>query len=110
MYFAVDWTKRIDFDLLRRERTKSLNEQIRKHGLDALLCFKAENLRYMMGYRPLWWPISFLTRNAWQWIKSLFSSPRADVLNGVGTPCIGCPRKTFGPWQPWRIQESLKLK
>jgi hypothetical protein len=93
MYFAVDWTKRIDFDLLRRERTKSLNEQIRKHGLDALLCFKAENLRY-----------------TWQWIKSLFSSPRADVLNGVGTPCIGCPRKTFGPWQPWRIQESLKLK
>ena len=64
MYFSVDWTGRIDFDLLRRERTKSLNEQIKKHGLDALLCFKAENLRYMTGYRPLWWPISFLTRNA----------------------------------------------
>ena len=28
MHFAVDWTKRIDFDLLRKERTKSLNEQI----------------------------------------------------------------------------------
>ena len=64
MDFAVDWTKRIDFDLLRKERTKSLNEQIKKHGLDAILCFKAENLRYMTGYRPLWWPISFLTRNA----------------------------------------------
>ena len=64
MDFAVDWTKRIDFDLLRRERTRSLNEQIKKHRLDALLCFKAENLRYMTGYRPLWWPISFLTRNA----------------------------------------------
>jgi len=64
MDFAVDWTKRIDFDLLRTERTKSLNEQIKKYGLDALLCFKAENLRYMTGYRPLWWPISFLTRNA----------------------------------------------
>jgi Xaa-Pro aminopeptidase len=63
MDFAVDWTKRIDFDVLRKERTKSLNEQIKKHGLDALLCFKAENLRYMTGYRPLWWPISFLTRN-----------------------------------------------
>ena len=37
MDFAVDWTKRIDFDLLRRERTKSLNEQIKKHGLDAIL-------------------------------------------------------------------------
>ncbi|MFC1976803.1 M24 family metallopeptidase [Chloroflexota bacterium] len=64
MDFAVDWTKRIDFDLLRSGRTKNLNEQIEKHGLDALLCFKAENLRYMTGYRPLWWPISFLTRNA----------------------------------------------
>ena len=64
MDFAVDWTKRIDFDLLRLERTKNLNEQIIKHDLDALLCFKAENLRYMTGYRPLWWPISFLTRNA----------------------------------------------
>ena len=64
MDFEVDWTKRIDFDLLRRERTRSLNEQIKRHGLDALLCFKAENLRYMTGYRPLWWPISFLTRNA----------------------------------------------
>ncbi len=64
MDFAIDWTKRIDFDLLRRERTKSLNAQIKKHKLDAILCFKAENLRYMTGYRPLWWPISFLTRNA----------------------------------------------
>ncbi len=64
MDFAVDWTKRIDFDLLRSERTKSLEEQIKKHDLDALLCFKAENIRYMTGYRPLWWPISFLTRNA----------------------------------------------
>ncbi len=64
MDFAIDWTKRIDFDLLRRERTKSLSAQIKKHKLDAILCFKAENLRYMTGYRPLWWPISFLTRNA----------------------------------------------
>ena len=64
MDFAVDWTKRIDFDFLRQDRTKRLSEQIKKHGLDAILCFKAENLRYMTGYRPLWWPISFLTRNA----------------------------------------------
>ncbi len=64
MDFAVDWTKRVDFDLLRSGREKSLEEQIKKHDLDALLCFKAENIRYITGYRPLWWSISFLTRNA----------------------------------------------
>jgi len=81
MDFAVDWTKRIDFDLLRKERTKSLNEQIKKHGLDAILCFKAENLRYMTGYRPLWWPISFLTRNA-----GIMAPDREPVL----FPTSGC--------------------
>ena len=28
MHFAIDWAKRIDFDLLRQERLKSLNAQI----------------------------------------------------------------------------------
>jgi Xaa-Pro dipeptidase len=64
MDFAIDWTKRIDFDLMRQERAKNLNDHLKKSGLNGLLCFKAENLRYMTGYRPLWWPISFLTRNA----------------------------------------------
>jgi Xaa-Pro dipeptidase len=81
MYFAVDWTDRIDFDRLRRERTQRLNEQIKRHGLDALLCFKAENLRYMTGYRPLWWPISFLTRNA-----GLMAVDREPIL----FPTSGC--------------------
>ena len=43
MHFAIDWTRRIDFDLLRAERTKSLNDYIKKFELDALLCFKAES-------------------------------------------------------------------
>lgn len=81
MYFAVDWTKRVDFDLLRSERTKSLNDKIKKHGLDALLCFKAENIRYMTGYRPLWWSISFLTRNA-----GLMAPDREPIL----FPTSGC--------------------
>ena len=85
MDFAVDWTKRIDFDLLRSERTKSLDEQLRKSGLDALLCFKAENLRYMTGYRPLWWPISFLTRNAG--IKVLDKEPILFPTSGCYERC-----------------------
>jgi Xaa-Pro aminopeptidase len=81
MDFAVDWTKRIDFDLLRSQRTKSLNEQIKHQQLDAVLCFKAENLRYMTGYRPLWWPISFLTRNA-----GVMAADREPIL----FPTSGC--------------------
>ena len=81
MDFAVDWTKRIDFDLLRSQRTKSLNEQIKHQQLDAVLCFKAENLRYMTGYRPLWWPISFLTRNA-----GIMAADRDPIL----FPTSGC--------------------
>lgn len=64
MYFITDWTRRIDFDRLREERKQRLSREIEAKGLDALLCFKAESIRYMTGYRPLWWPISFLTRNA----------------------------------------------
>ena len=85
MDFAVDWTKRIDFDLLRRTRTASLNEQIKKHELDALLCFKAENIRYMTGYRPLWWPISFLTRNAG--IMALDKEPLLFPTSGCYERC-----------------------
>lgn len=81
MDFAVDWTRRIDFDLMRRERTRCLNDQIKLQGLDALLCFKAENLRYMTGYRPLWWPISFLTRNA-----GIMAADREPIL----FPTSGC--------------------
>ncbi len=86
MDFAVDWIKRIDFDLLRSERAKSLNEQIKKYGLDALLCFKAENLRYMTGYRPLWWPISFLTRNAGIMVAD--KEPILFVTSGCYERCL----------------------
>lgn len=49
---------------MRKERTKRTKQQIKEKGLDAVLLFKAENIRYMTGYRPLWWSQSFLTRNA----------------------------------------------
>jgi Xaa-Pro aminopeptidase len=98
MDFAVDWTKRIDFDLLRRERTKNLNEQIKKHGLDALLCFKAENLRYMTGYRPLWWPISFLTRNA-----GIMAADKEPIL----FPTSGCVERCRNTMY-WMPEENIR--
>jgi len=64
MFYAVDWVDRIDFAALRQYRTDRLQQKLREYGLDALITFRAEYIRYMTGLRPLWWPISFLSRNA----------------------------------------------
>jgi len=61
--FAVDWTKRTDFDLIRSYRLARLQEQMRAQGLDGILTFRAENIRYATNMRPLWWPINFTGRN-----------------------------------------------
>lgn len=98
MDFAVDWTTRIDFDTLRRERQKRLNEQIKKHGLDAILCFKAEHLRYMTGYRPLWWPISFLTRNA-----GIMAADQDPIL----FPTSGCVERCWDI-MPWMDKDRVR--
>ena len=98
MEFAVDWTERINFELLRKDRSKKLNEQIRKQGLDAILCFKAEHLRYMTSYRPLWWPISFLTRNAG--IMALDKDP-------ILFPTSGCVERCWDT-MTWMKKENIR--
>jgi len=98
MHFAIDWAKRIDFDLLRQERTKSLNTQIKKFKLDALLCFKAESIRYMTGYRPLWWPISFLTRNA-----AIMAPDKEPIL----FPTSGCVERCWESMY-WMKKENMR--
>ncbi|MBW2340820.1 MAG: aminopeptidase P family protein [Deltaproteobacteria bacterium] len=98
MDFAIDWAKRVDFDLLRKERQKSLNEQLKKHGLDAILCFKAEHLRYMTSYRPLWWPISFLTRNA-----GIMAVDKDPIL----FPTSGCVERCWDTMY-WMKKENIR--
>ena len=61
MYYAVDWVDRVDFPKMREMRVQRLRETMVKHNLDALITFRAENIRYMTNMRPLWWPISFLS-------------------------------------------------
>lgn len=63
MDFAVDWTKRIDFDLIRGHRLANLQEKMRQDELDGVLTFRAEHIRYATNMRPLWWPINFTDRN-----------------------------------------------
>ena len=63
MEFAVDWTNRIDFNLIRKVRLERLQTEMREAGVDGVLSFRAEHIRYATNMRPLWWPINFTGRN-----------------------------------------------
>lgn len=85
MHYAVDWVDRIDFATLRRYRTNNLQQKLKEYDLDALITFRAEYIRYMTGLRPLWWPISFLSRNAS--IIAQSGSPVLYVTSGDHARC-----------------------
>jgi Xaa-Pro aminopeptidase len=63
MDFAVDWTNRIDFDLIRTARLERLQAEMKERGVDGVLTFRAEYIRFATNMRPLWWPINFTGRN-----------------------------------------------
>ena len=63
MDFSVDWTTRIDWDVIRRVRLERIQAVMREQQLDGILTFRAENIRYATNMRPLWWPINFTGRN-----------------------------------------------
>lgn len=98
MYYAVDWTDRVDFAALRRSRTERLRAMMKKHELDALITFRAENIRYMTGMRPLWWPTTFITRNA-----SIMSQDEGPVLYVTSGDCARC-RATM----TWMPEENIR--
>ena len=56
MYLLTDWVRRINFDKLREERQNTLQEKIGKHGLDALIAFRVENMKYATDIHPSWFP------------------------------------------------------
>lgn len=58
MYFITDWTRRVDFDRMRRERLERARAEIGAAGLDAVVCLRVENVRYLTGLRPGWYPYS----------------------------------------------------
>ena len=49
--FNVDWEERIDFGRLRRERVARAHGSLTASGLDALLLWKDENVRYLTSLR-----------------------------------------------------------
>lgn len=50
--FAVDYEQRVDFGALRRGRLARVMEAMAAAGLDALLVWKDENVRYLTSLRP----------------------------------------------------------
>lgn len=48
---GVDWEERIDFRRMREERLAKTKASMEKNGIDALLLFRWENLRYTTGQR-----------------------------------------------------------
>jgi Xaa-Pro aminopeptidase len=50
---ATDWEARIDYQRMRKERLEKAQAAIKKFGLDALVLFRFENVRYVTGHRKI---------------------------------------------------------
>jgi Xaa-Pro aminopeptidase len=98
MFFLTDWVERIDFSAIRKYRTQNLQQRLKEYGLDALMCFRAENIRYMTGLRPVWWPITFITRNA-----SILAQTGEPVLYVTSGDTARC-RQTMN----WIPEENIR--
>jgi Xaa-Pro aminopeptidase len=57
MYLAVDWCRRVDFDRMREQRVKRLTGIMKEKSVDGIFSLKHQNVRYITGLRPLWFPI-----------------------------------------------------
>ena len=70
---AVDWEERYDFPALRRKRLHSAQAAMRDQGLDGLLLWKDENVRYLTS------------------LKAQLIAGKSTSLNGVLLPQSGDP-------------------
>ncbi len=102
MYYLTDWTKRIDFDLMRTERLRSMNSAMASFGLDGLITFRVENIRYLTGLRPAWFPY-FQIRYA-----ALFR-PGADPICLVDEGDLAQRRQTMYWMKPENIRPLPRL-
>jgi Xaa-Pro aminopeptidase len=61
--FGSDWEEKIDYNKLRQGRTARLQDSMKKEGLDALMLFRTDHIRYATGHRPVNSDIFYFTRN-----------------------------------------------
>ena len=53
---GVDWEERVNFDRLRKDRIAKVRKAVKDSGVDLLLCFRLENIRYATALRTHDWP------------------------------------------------------
>ncbi len=56
---GVDWEVRVDFDRMRKDRIRKLRQAVADSGVDLLLVFRLENIRYATALRTHDWPMRF---------------------------------------------------
>ena len=92
---ATDCEIRIDYDKLRKDRLRNANEQLKKDGLGALLCFDADAIRYITSTRLGDWTNNKLAR------ACLLAKDREPILYEIGSAIK--TKEALCPWMKGRI-------
>ena len=96
--FVTEWEQDVDTDKLRKGRLTRAREKMKEHDVDALLVFRAENIRYITSFRPLWWPHDFIDRNA------AFLTRDGDPILYPSSGDVSRCRSTM----PWLKKENIR--
>jgi len=87
---ATDCEIRIDYDKLRKDRLKKANDQLKKDGLGALLCFDPDSIRYITSTRLNDWTNNKLARCC------LLAADKQPILYEIGSAIE--TKKKLSPW------------
>jgi len=83
---VYDWQAGINVDRLRKERLERARAKMKEHGLDAMVLFNGENIRYTTGVWQGNWKANILVRYAVVPLNGepvLFETAGADLQNAI---------------------------
>jgi Xaa-Pro aminopeptidase len=90
---AVDFEERVNYERLRQDRMAKVKEQLKTHGLGALLCYDFDNIRYITGTHVGEWARNKMIRYV------ILPKDAAPILYDPAAPA---KRKT-APWIADRV-------
>ncbi|OGP87845.1 MAG: hypothetical protein A2157_10565 [Deltaproteobacteria bacterium RBG_16_47_11] len=92
---ATDCEIRIDYEKLRKDRLRKANDQLKKDGLGALLCFDPDAIRYITSTKLNDWTNNKLAR------ACLLAADQAPILYEIGSAIR--TKEALCPWMKGRI-------